>query len=199
MRVAVTNAEIKGIQINERFMRYYITAIFLCMSVIGISQVKLEGIIKDSLGSPLELANVIAINKATKSLDSYGITNDVGRFRLDLKKNTIYTIQASYIGMKSLDEVIQTKEVNINKDFTLFVDNSLDEVELVYEMPVTISGDTLVYNADSFNTGTERKLEDVLKNLPGVEINEDGQVEVEGKVVSKLMVEGKISLMATPN
>ena len=154
MRVAVTNAEIKGIQINERFMRYYITAIFLCMSVIGISQVKLEGIIKDSLGSPLELANVIAINKATKSLDSYGITNDVGRFRLDLKKNTIYTIQASYIGMKSLDEVIQTKEVNINKDFTLFVDNSLDEVELVYEMPVTISGDTLVYNADSFNTGT---------------------------------------------
>ena len=191
MRVAVTNAEIKGIQINERFMRYYITAIFLCMSVIGISQVKLEGIIKDSLGSPLELANVIAINKATKSLDSYGITNDVGRFRLDLKKNTIYTIQASYIGMKSLDEVIQTKEVNINKDFTLFVDNSLDEVELVYEMPVTISGDTLVYNADSFNTGTERKLEDVLKNLPGVEINEDGQVEVEGKVVSKLMVEGK--------
>ena len=70
-------------------------------------------------------------------------------------------------------------------------DNSLDEVELTYEMPVTISGDTLVYNADSFNTGTERKLEDVLKNLPGVEINDDGQVEVEGKVVTKLMVEGK--------
>ncbi|MDA8847614.1 outer membrane beta-barrel family protein, partial [Flavobacteriaceae bacterium] len=63
--------------------------------------------------------------------------------------------------------------------------------ELTYEMPVTISGDTLVYNADSFNTGTERKLEDVLKNLPGVEINDDGQIEVEGKVVTKLMVEGK--------
>jgi hypothetical protein len=58
-------------------------------------------------------------------------------------------------------------------------------------MPVTISGDTLVYNADSFNKGTERKLEDVLENLPGVEINDDGQVEVEGKVVTKLMVEGK--------
>ena len=50
-------------------------------------------------------------------------------------------------------------------------------------MPVTISGDTLTYNADSFNKGTERKLEDVLENLPGVEINDDGQVEVEGKVV----------------
>jgi hypothetical protein len=70
-------------------------------------------------------------------------------------------------------------------------DNALEEVELTYEMPVTISGDTLVYNADSFNKGTERKLEDVLENLPGVEINDDGQVEVEGKVVTKLMVEGK--------
>ena len=58
-------------------------------------------------------------------------------------------------------------------------------------MPVKISGDTLIYNADSFNTGTERKLEDVLKNLPGVEVNDDGQIEVEGKVVGKVMVEGK--------
>jgi hypothetical protein len=70
-------------------------------------------------------------------------------------------------------------------------DNVLDEVELIYEMPVQVKGDTLIYNADSFNTGTERKLEDVLENLPGVEINEDGQVEVEGKVVNKLMVNGK--------
>ena len=75
-------------------MKNFITTIFLSISIAGFSQVKLEGVIKDSLGSPLELANVIAINKATKSLDSYGITNDKGRFRLDLKKNTIYTIQA---------------------------------------------------------------------------------------------------------
>ena len=94
-------------------MKNFITTIFLSISIAGFSQVKLEGVIKDSLGSPLELANVIAINKATKSLDSYGITNDKGRFRLDLKKNTIYTIQASYIGMKSLDEVLETKEENI--------------------------------------------------------------------------------------
>lgn len=172
-------------------MKYILSIILLTFSVTAFSQVKLEGVIKDSLGSPLELANVIAINKATKSLDSYAITNDDGVFRLDLKKNTIYSIQASYIGMKSLDQPLETKEDDMVQDFVLFQDNSLDEVELTYEMPVTVSGDTLVYNADSFNTGTERKLEDVLKNLPGVEINDDGQVEVEGKVVSKLMVEGK--------
>ena len=58
-------------------------------------------------------------------------------------------------------------------------------------MPVSIKGDTIVYNADSFKSGTERKLEDVLKKLPGVEVNSDGEIEVEGKKVTKLMVEGK--------
>ena len=93
--------------------------------------------------------------------------------------------------MKSMTQALETGESNTTQNFTLQEDNALEEVELTYEMPVTISGDTLVYNADSFNKGTERKLEDVLENLPGVEINDDGQVEVEGKVVSKLMVEGK--------
>ncbi|MGB0788855.1 MAG: TonB-dependent receptor, partial [Marinirhabdus sp.] len=69
--------------------------------------------------------------------------------------------------------------------------NQLDGVEIVYEMPVTVRGDTIVYNADSFNTGNEKKLGDVMKNLPGVEVNDDGEIQVEGKTVSKVMVEGK--------
>lgn len=172
-------------------MKYYLTLLLLFFFGLSFSQVKLEGIVKDSLGNPLELANVIAINKATSALDSYGITNDKGRYRLDLKKNTTYSIQVSYIGMKSLTQALETGDSNATQNFMLQEDNALEEVELTYEMPVTISGDTLVYNADSFNKGTERKLEDVLENLPGVEINDDGQVEVEGKVVTKLMVEGK--------
>ncbi len=93
--------------------------------------------------------------------------------------------------MKTYEESLTTQESDITKDFTIYPDNSLDAVELTYEMPVTIKGDTLIYNADSFKNGTERKLEDVLEKLPGVEINEDGQIEVEGKVVNKLMVDGK--------
>ena len=172
-------------------MKYYLSTLLLFFFGLSFSQVKLEGFVKDSLGNPLELANVIAINKATSALDSYGITNDEGKYRLDLKKNTTYSIQVSYIGMKSMTQTFDCGESNVTQNFTLQEDNALDEVELTYEMPVTISGDTLVYNADSFNKGTERKLEDVLENLPGVEINDDGQVEVEGKVVTKLMVEGK--------
>jgi len=124
-------------------------------------------------------------------LESYGITDANGNFKLQLGKNGSYKIQVSYIGMKTFEEVLTTDENDITKVYTLQTDKSLDEVEISYEMPVTIRGDTLIYNADSFSDGTERKLEDILENLPGVEINENGQIEVEGKVVNKLMVNGK--------
>ncbi|MDJ0645245.1 MAG: carboxypeptidase-like regulatory domain-containing protein [Flavobacteriaceae bacterium] len=165
--------------------------LFLFVVTLSSAQVKFEGVVSDSIGKPLELANVIAINQQTKKLDSYAITNDKGRFKLNLKPNTQYKIQVSFIGMKTAEQTVQTKEEDIFRDFQLKSDVTLDEVELTYEMPVTIKGDTLVYNADSFKSGTERKLEDVLKKLPGVEINDDGEIEVEGKRVTKVMVEGK--------
>ena len=51
-------------------MKYYISILLLSISGLTFSQVKLEGYVKDSIGNPLELANVIAINKATSALDS---------------------------------------------------------------------------------------------------------------------------------
>ncbi len=172
-------------------MKHLLIALLLVVTSSTFAQIKVEGIVKDSIGNPLDLANVIAINQETKNLDSYGITNDQGRYKLTLNKNATYKLQVSYIGMKNHEEIINTKEVSVSKNFYLIEDNTLDAVELTYDMPVTIKGDTIVYNADSFKNGTERKLEDVLKKLPGVEINDDGQVEVEGKVVGKVMVEGK--------
>ena len=165
--------------------------VFLCSINILFSQIKFDGVVKDSIGNPLELANIIVLDQKTNTLDSYSITDERGYYSFELEKNTNYKFQVSYIGMNSFEEIISTKESNITRDFLLQADNALDEVELTYEMPVTIKGDTIVYNADSFKNGSERKLEDVLEKLPGVEINEDGQVEIEGKVVNKLMVNGK--------
>ena len=172
-------------------MKNLLGVVLFCIATSCLGQIKLEGVVRDSLNNALELANVIAINQATNALTSYGITNDSGYYKIELGTNGTYQIQISYVGMQTFKEVVTTQESDITKDFTLIPENALDEVEVVYEMPVQIKGDTLVYNADSFQDGTERKLEDVLEKLPGVEINEDGQIEVEGKVVNKLMVNGK--------
>ena len=172
-------------------MKKITTLLALLLALISYSQVKLSGVVKDSIGSPLELANVVAINQDTKALESYAISDSKGSYKLALGKNGTYKIQVTYIGMKSISFVLETKEIDINKDIIMVLDNSLDTVELTYEMPVTIKGDTIIYNADSFKNGSERKLEDVLEKLPGVEINEDGQIEVDGNKVQKLTVNGK--------
>lgn len=172
-------------------MKHYCCFFLLLLSIFATGQVKLRGVVTDTLSNPLGLSNIVAFNEQTTELESYAITNDDGKYELEVGANGTYKIQVSYIGLKTLEEVISTKEEDLTKNFTLVADNALEAVELSYEMPVVVRGDTLIYNADSFNTGTERKLEDVLENLPGVEINEDGQIEVEGKVVNKLMVNGK--------
>lgn len=172
-------------------MKKSLTLLVLIVATSTFAQIKLSGVVKDSLGLPLELANVIAINQETSALESYGITDEKGNYKLQLGKNGKYDLQISYVGMKTLKLFLETKEEDITRDFTLAMDNTLDAIELTYEMPVTIRGDTIIYNADSFKNGTERKLGDILDKLPGVQINEDGQIEIEGSAVQKLTVNGK--------
>lgn len=172
-------------------MKFIISLCFAFVSLSLQAQIKMQGVVKDSIGQPLELANVIAINQSTQALESYSITSADGKYKLGLSKASVYTIQVSYIGMKTISKVMNTEASDIDNDFTLYQENALDEIELTYEMPVTVKGDTIVYNADSFKNGTERKLEDILEKLPGVEVTDDGEIEVEGRIVSKVMVDGK--------
>lgn len=165
-------------------------AIVMATSITS-AQITLSGVVKDSIGDPLEMANIIAINKATKKMASYGFTDAKGNYKLSLSKNATYSVKVSYVGMKTADVTVVVKDKDIVKNITLAYDNTLDEINIVSKMPVTIKGDTIVYNADSFKNGTERKLEDVLKKLPGVEVNDDGEIEVEGKKVEKVLVDGK--------
>lgn len=173
-------------------MKKFLFALLLLFSAYSYSQnnIRFTGVLRDSIG-PLEMGNVMAVNKATNAMDSYAITDDKGRFQLILKPNTPYLIKASYIGFAPFEEEVTTGAEDMAKGIVLKQGVQLDQVEIVHEMPVSIKGDTIVYNSDSFTDGSERKLGDVLKKLPGVEVDDDGNVKVEGKSVSKLMVEGK--------
>lgn len=178
---------------SAKIMKKTILLALIFITSLSYSQsVKLDGFIIDIGKNPLEMANVMAVNQATKGMDAYAITSDKGKYALSLKANTTYSIKVSFLGMQSKEITITTKSENISENIVLEEGGiELKGVEIVREMPVSIKGDTIVYNADSFKSGTERKLEDVLKKLPGVEVNADGEIEVEGKKVTKLMVEGK--------
>lgn len=164
--------------------------VFLCFN-LNAQNVTIEGQILDSLNNPLELANVIAINKNTKGIVSHGVTDANGRYRLNLKKDSVYILRASYLGFETWNELFLAAS-NTVKNINLKISmNQLDGVTVVEEFPVTISGDTITYRTDAFTTGKEKKLENTLEKLPGFEIDEDGQVKVQGKSISKVLVEGK--------
>jgi len=189
-------------------IRTLIIAFFILFPLIIFSQnVKLEGIVKDKDNNPLEMANVIAFKKGTNFLQSYSITDSKGNYKLSLEQNEAYTLKVSYLGFETKNVEITTtnSSTEIEEIIVLTESNeSLNEVQITYEMPVKIIGDTIIYNADSFTSGKEKKLEDVLKKLPGIDIDDNGEVEVEGKKVQKVLVEGKAffdgdSKLATQN
>ena len=135
-------------------MKYALSAFLFFISFLSFSQsIKLEGIISDNKNVALEMVNVMAVNKTTKAMDSYAITNDKGKYALSLKPNTSYSIKISFLGMQSKEIDVVTTTLNISKNVVL-EDGAveLDGVEIIREMPVSIKGDTIVYNADSFKS-----------------------------------------------
>ena len=170
-----------------KYHKLFFVLLLICSNSFG--QINIKGIISDSLEIPLQSASIVAINKASNALETYALSDEKGFYKLSLKESTAYKIQVSSLGLITINDLIETSKEDITKNYTLRADIVLDEV--IVKLPIEVRGDTLIYNADSFKSGSERKLEDIIDKLPGVEINDSGQIEVEGKVVNKLMVNGK--------
>ncbi len=175
-------------------MKAFITLILL--SAISLSlysqNTTLEGIVTDSLNSPIELANVMAFYKKDSTVASFGITDGAGRYRLILPQGEVYTLKSSFIGYTTWESEVIAQGSKITQNIVLNQTSKLlNEVEIKYEFPITISGDTIIYKADQFTTGKERKLGDVLEALPGFEVDDNGDIKVQGKKVDKVLVEGK--------
>lgn len=145
----------------------------------------------DSVQQPLPYSNLIAAPLNFEGKINFAITDVHGRYKLSLDQNVTYKIEISHLGFsKGIDTLKISMETVRN--FTLFESTeSLEEVIIEQQMAVIVKEDTITYRVEQFNTGEERKLREVLKNLPGVEVDREGNVSVNGKKVTKLMVEGK--------
>ncbi|MCT4623452.1 MAG: carboxypeptidase-like regulatory domain-containing protein [Schleiferiaceae bacterium] len=183
-------------------MKNFLFILFVSISLSGMAQnFTVKGTVKSDGGEPLEMANIIAMLASDSSMAAFGFSATDGRFKVDLDPSTQYILRVSYLGYETQDVKVITgaaKESMVKNIVLKKQDETLDEVQVVEEMPIVISGDTISYQADAFNTGTEKKLEDVLENLPGVEVDDNGEVTIEGKPVEKVMVEGKDFLMVIP-
>lgn len=151
------------------------------------------GVVQDSTGNLMELSNVVAYHADTDRLTSYGVTDAEGRFYLKLAEGVTYVLRSTFIGYQTSQDTIIAESNDSNPYVITLISNTkqLDNITIEEEFPVMISGDTISYKADAFKKGNERKLEDVLEGIPGFDVDENGQIKIQGKSVEKVLVEGK--------
>lgn len=173
-------------------IKYLVLILVMSISVALQAQtITLQGKVSDSLQQPLQYANILAVPVADNIDVTFAITNQDGNYKLQLEKNQTYTVTTSYLGF-----LPNVEDVNLDKDTSnniILKENldQLDEVTITYTPPMVVKKDTIVYLTDKFVTGEERKLKDVLKKLPGVDVDRSGNVTVNGTKVTKVLVENK--------
>ena len=155
-------------------------------------QVTVYGKVTDTLQTPLAYANILAIPQADGQGVKFAVTENDGSYKLGLVKNQSYELTVSYLGFSSQKLMLTTTDKTIIENFVLKESpDQLDTIELNYTPPISVKKDTITYDVSKFVTGEERKLRDALKKLPGVEVDRAGNVTVQGKKVTKVLVENK--------
>jgi len=141
---------------------------------------------------PLESATIYLQNSKDNSLITYTTSNRNGEFSLSGKtslKNA--TLFISYVGSQTYSKEITIEPVLDLKSIYLENSSMLDAVMIETRAPVTIKQDTLEFDPNSFKTKRNATVEDFIKKLPGAQVDDEGNITVNGKKVDKILVNGK--------
>ena len=177
-------------------------AMTLC-SVGAFAQNKITIKLQDaSNGDPVGFATVSLTVPGRSSAYKYVLTDDKGAGTFEGVRRGTYQVKAELLGYKPYT---QTIEFDARQDLDLGtikmeVDAEALEAAQVTDIgnPVIIKKDTIEYNADAFKTSENDMLEDLLKKLPGVEIDDNGTISVNGKTITEITVGDKTFFLNDP-
>lgn len=179
-------------------MKKIVFILFLgIISICGFSQGSIKGKLTDSSGkSPLALATVTVFEAADTTLVTYRLSNPEGEFKVPgIPLNKVFRVVVTFSGYEAF-----RKEFTLTGEEPLDMGNirmeptskSLDEIIVIAERPpVTVRRDTIEFNASSFKTLPTSLVEDLLRKLPGVQVDRDGNITANGRRVNRIMVDGK--------
>ena len=166
---------------------------FLSVQYFSYSQTKIFGSVITENNSVLYSASIILKNIKNNSVISYTYLKDKGVFTLKTNKIGKFNLTFSSLGFESKTVVIEIdgtkKEIKIN---TILKEKSfeLDEVIIKAELPMSIKKDTISYKTKFYVKGTEQTIEDLLKTIPGLNINAEGTIKIGNQEIEKLMIDG---------
>ncbi|MEO0895916.1 MAG: outer membrane beta-barrel family protein [Bacteroidota bacterium] len=157
---------------------------------------RITGSVVDSTGMALPGATVMLLQAEDSVLANFVLADKEGSFKMYGIKPNSYILQTSFIGYAKNEKIITVEEGQKVIDMEPIVlrpeDVSLDQVNIEGETtPILFNKDTVEYNADAFGVQQGEVVEDLLRKLPGVKVDEEGNVEAQGRQVNKVLVDGK--------
>jgi outer membrane receptor protein involved in Fe transport len=178
-------------------MKTIVFSIILFLTTIACyGQYSLKGTIQDEQGQPIEAAVISLLNAANKQFIKAALSNDSGNFELNVKKGT-YLIKISYLGLK---EYVKTTTINGRKNLGKIVlipaAENLDEVVIKTEKPmVQVMADKTVFNVQNTINAAGDSGFDLLRKAPGIIVDNNDNVIVEGKTGVLFYIDGKPSVL----
>ncbi len=176
-------------------MKRLVQLILLLFIVINsaYSQINIKGRILDKADDkPLTNASIILLNRDSV-LRYFNRANEEGKFQVKNIKPGSYIILATYPKFELYSDTIQIadKDLDLHDIKINSQKNVLQEVIVTRRLPITLKGDTIEYDAASFATEKNAKLEDLLRRLPGFTVTGDGSITAQGKSVQKVFIDGE--------
>lgn len=176
-------------------MRFLIL-LFIIYPLLNFSQT-IKGTIKDVDGEPIPFSNILIKENSNQSniVEFTNARNGVFNYKFKKTYDTVYIeVNTSEYENESFIIKNPNSEKTYNFDVIL-IKNKITELKEVIvtskKKSFIIREDTLTYNIDNFKDGTERKIEDVLKKLPGIEVNEkSGEIKYKGKSIETVTLDG---------
>ena len=154
----------------------------------------ITGTVTDQYGEPLMDATVRILNAGDSAFVKGMIADLNGGFKVSGLKNGNYLAEVTYIGYETTSRPLRIADASIKLD-TIKVNESsymLKETTVIgVKTPIKVMQDTVEFNADTYKTPPNSVVEDLLKRLPGVEVDSDGKITANGKEVTKILVDGK--------
>ena len=168
----------------------------LLMSYVGFAQNwTIQGTLKDSIANrALNAATVSLVQAKDSSLVSFSRTNEAGTFSFKNVVPGVYMISVSYVGYQpKWVPVVNTSDKTVEMGAIYMNDvNTMSTVTVTARRPpVVINGDSIEFNSENFKTAPNAVVEDLLKKMPGMEVDKSGSITVNGKTVTKVFVNGK--------
>ena len=173
-------------------------ALFLMTPILISAQdkeiINVKGrILEENSKQPVEFVNITILNPSDSSLITGAKTTNNGNFSINVAEKNNFIVKISYLGyLDSYKNISGKKSIdlgNINiKENTFMLDAAVVKARA---NEIVVSGDTIEYNADSYKVQENAALEELLKKMPGVEVDTDGKITVNGKEIKKIMVDGK--------